>query len=334
VWTGYQAAGAYFTLVLVQMRIGWPYFKQVWHTAFGPANSRPLDDSDELMSYRMAIIGLLCGFGGIVVWLSLAGMSPVLAFAHMGIYLFIVAFIMSRAVAEAGLLMTETSFLPNHLIGLAYNVPDLGARNIALMGFMNILFARDLRGVLLSPLMDNQKMAGEVRMRQRSMLFPFGFAIVVSFIVASYFMLKFSYDKGHLTLYAYPTQGNAKNMFSNAQSYIGGAVQPPDSTAYGGFVVGVIVTLFLSYMRANFTWFPLHPLAYAIDANWAMLVFWFPFFIAWIIKSLVLRFGGIETFRRLAPFMLGMILGEFMSAVFWAAMKMWRDWSTPNFPWP
>ncbi len=333
VWTGYQAAGAYFTLALVQFRIGWPYFKQVLKTAFGSQDNKPLDDTTELMSYRAALIGLFGGFAGIIIWLTLAGMSPVVALVYMGIYLFVVAFIMTRAVCEAGLLMTETSFLPNHLIGLVYRVPDLGPSNLAMMSVLHLVFARDLRGMLLSPLMDNQKMAGDLRVRQRSMLFPFGLAVIVSFIAASYFMLKFSYDKGHLTLYGYPS-ANAGNMFKYEQGDIAGTTLPPDSTAYSGFVVGVIVTLFLSYMRANFTWFPLHPLAYAIDANWAIFVFWFPFFIAWMIKSLVLRFGGIETFRKLAPFMLGLILGEFMSAVFWAIMNMWRVWSTPNFPWP
>lgn len=333
VWTGYQAAGAYFTLVLVQLKIGWPYFKQVWQTAFGPPRARPLDDSAELMSYRMAILGIMGGFAGIIIWLTLAGMNPVVAISYMGIYLFIVAFIMSRAVCEAGLLMTETSFLPNHLMGLVYPVNNLGANNLAFMSFLHLVFARDLRGMLLSPLMDNQKMAGDLRVKQRSMLFPFALAVLVAFVAASYFMLKFSYDKGHLTLYGYPS-ANAGNMFRYEQGDISGTTLPPDSTAYGGFAVGVVVTLFLSYMRANFAWFPLHPLAYAIDANWAILVFWFPFFIAWCIKSLVLRFGGIETFRKLAPFMLGMILGEFMSAVFWAFMKMFFTWNTPNFPWP
>ena len=333
VWTGYQAAGAYFTLALVQFRIGLPYFKQVWKTAFGPQENKPLDDTSELMSYRAAIIGMVGGFAGIIIWLTMAGMSPVVALVYMGIYLFVVAFIMTRAVCEAGLLMTETSFLPNHLIGLVYHVPDLGPNNLAMMSVLHLVFARDLRGMLLSPLMDNQKMAGELRVKQRSMLFPFGLAVVVAFVAASYFMLKFSYDKGHLTLYGYPSS-NAGNMFKYEQGNISGATLPPDSTAYGGFAVGVVVTLFLSYMRANFTWFPLHPLAYAIDANWAIFVFWFPFFIAWIIKSLVLRFGGIESFRKIAPFMLGMILGEFMSAVFWAIMNMSRDWSTPSFPWP
>ncbi len=333
IWTGYQAAGAYIVLVLAQLRIGWPYFKQVWRTAFGPPDQRPFDDSGELMSYRTAIIGVFVGFLGIVLWLSMAGMHPLLALAHMGIYIFMVALIMSRAVVEAGLLMTETSFLPSHLIRLVYPLPNMGPTNLSMMAMMDIVFARDLRGVLLSPMLDDQKMAGEVGMKQRSLLLPLALAFVVAFVAASYFFLTFSYTKGHLALYGYPNW-NAANMYNLTKGHITGATPPPDSTAYGGLAVGIAVTSFLVYMRSNFLWFPLSPLAYAIAPNWAMLVFWFPFFVAWIIKSMVMRFGGIETFRRVAPFMLGMILGEFMMAVFWAVMNMWRNWSNPLFPWP
>jgi hypothetical protein len=334
VWTGYQAAGAYLVLVLAQARIAWPYFKQVWRTAWS-RHDKPLDDSDELMSYRSALIGLFLGFGGIVLWLTIAGMNPLLAAAQMGIYLFFIAMIMSRAVAEAGLLMTETSFLPAHLIRLVYPLQQLGPTNLSLMTWMNIVFARDLRGHLLSPMLDNQKMAGELRVKQRALLLPFGLAVVIAFVVAAYFFLYFSYTRGHLTLYTYPNSGNTGNMYNFGKGLINGDAPPPDSTAYGGFGVGVVVTTLLVWARSTFTWFPLNPLAYAIVPNWAMLVFWFPFFVAWIIKSLVMRFGGIDTFRRLAPFMLGMILGEFSSAIFWAIMSTpLINWSAPDFPWP
>jgi hypothetical protein len=54
---------------------------------------------------------------------------------------------------------------------------------------------------------------------------------------------------------------------------------------------------------------------------------------AWVIKGAVLRFGGVDSYRKLMPFMLGLILGEFSTAVFWALMNMWQGWSTPSFPW-
>jgi hypothetical protein len=151
--------------------------------------------------------------------------------------------------------------------------------------------------------------------------------------VGNWAMLHLSYQKGALALYGYPSS-NAGNMFKTAATQIDGSWQPPDATAYGGFAVGIVVTMILVSLRANFTWFPLHPLAYAIAPTWAMIVFWFPFFVAWLIKSFVLRFGGIETFRRISPFMLGMILGEFTLAVFWAVMNMAFGWSAPDFPWP
>ena len=51
-------------------------------------------------------------------------------------------------------------------------------------------------------------------------------------------------------------------------------------------MVGVVVTLFLTVMRANFFWWPLHPLGYALAGSWSTVEFWFPCLIAWVFKSL------------------------------------------------
>jgi hypothetical protein len=331
IWTGHQAIGAYIVLLLAQFRISYPYFKQVWKTAF--SKDKPLDDSTELMSYRAALIGLALAFGGIVLWLSLAGMSPGLAAAQMGIYLFVIAMIMSRAVSEAGLMMTETSFLPANIIGLFTALPTVGASNMAFLGLTNIVFTRDLRGLLLTSFLDNQKMAKETGLQPRSLLTPLILAVVISCVAASVFFLYFNYTQGGLALYNYSNQGNPRNMFSWAAGG-GGVAAAPDATSYVGVAVGVIVTGLLVYFRSLYAGFPFHPLGYAIAPTWALVAFWFPFFCAWVIKSLVLRFGGIDTYRKLAPMMLGLILGEFGMAVFWAIMHMWRGWSTPTFPWP
>ena len=333
VWTGYQAAGAYLALVLAQTRISMPYFRAAWKTAFGKRDARPLDDSGEMFSYRTAILGLILGFVWIVTWLSIAGMNPVLAFAQMGLYLFVMAMIMSRGVAEAGMLMTETSFLPSHLIRLVTPLSTFGPSSLTLLGTTDLLFARDMRGLLLSTFLDNQKIAKELKVRPRSLLLPLASAIVIAMVASTAFFLWLNYTKGGLTLYGY-AQTNSRNMFNASAADMAGSGYQPDGTAYGGLAVGVVVTLLLTYLRANFSWFPLHPLGYALAPSWAMLVLWFPFFVAWAIKTCVLRFGGVETYRKVAPFMLGMIGGEFLSAVFWAVMNMARGWSTPSFPWP
>jgi len=334
IWTGYQALGAYLVLIAAQLKIAWPYFAQVWQTAWGRAGDRPFDDRDELMSYRAAFVGLFVGFAGIVGWLTLAGMSPALAVVQMGIYLFVVAVIMTRAVSEAGLLMTETSFLPSHLIRLVQPLPALGAPNLSLLALTDIVFTRDLRGVLLSPFLDSQKLAGETGMRPRALLLPLVLSVVVAFVVAGAVFLFLNYTRGALTLYGYPN-GNAANIFGIARQAIRGSARPPDATAYGGLGVGLVATSVLVVLRTRLPWFPLHPLGYAIAPTWSMYVFWFPFFVAWMIKALIARLGGIQTYRSWAPFMLGLILGEFTMAVFWALMSMpGIGWNAPTFPWP
>jgi len=333
IWTGYQALGAYLVLIVAQVKIAWPYFAQTWKTAWDK-NNKPFDDRNELMSYRAAFVGLVVGFLGIVGWLSLAGMSPLLAVVQMGMYLFVVAVIMTRAVSEAGLLMTETSFLPSHLIRLVQPLPALGPTNLSLLALTDIVFARDLRGVLLSPFMDTQKMAGETSLRPRALLLPLLLAVVVSFAVASALFLYLHYTLGGLTLYTYPN-GNAANMFGRAREAIRGTARPPDATAWGGLGVGLVATTALVVLRARLPWFPLHPLGYAIAPTWSLYCFWFPFLIAWIIKALIARLGSIRTYRNGAPFMLGLILGEFTMAVLWAILSSPQvGANAPLFPWP
>jgi hypothetical protein len=332
IWTGYQAAGAYLVLVATQIRLGWPSFRTAWRSAFG-GGPGTVDDG-ELLSARAAFLGLFAAFGGIVAWLTLAGMSPLLAVAQMGIYLFVIALIMSRSVSEAGILMTETSFLPSHLIRLVAPLPSLGAQNLSLLAMTDGAFTRDLRGILLAPILDSVKMASETGLRPRALLAPILLAVGIGFAAASYFFLTFSYHGGHLNLYAYPDQ-NAGNMYRSTLSAIRGQARPPDGTAYGGLLVGVIVTVALVVLRARFAWFPLNPLGYALAPTWTMIVFWFPFFLAWLLKSIIARYGGMRLYRRVAPFMLGMILGEFTMAVFWALMKTPAiGWNAPEFPWP
>jgi len=332
IWNAFQAAGAYVVLVCAQVRIGWPYYKQVWQTAWArTAESKLLDDSDELMSYRTALLGMVVGFAGIVVWLTLAGMNPVIAALQMGIYIFLITMIMTRAVSECGWMETETSFLPTHLIGLITPLHGLGADNNSMIAFTNAIFCRDMRGTLLSPLMDLQKLAKETGTRFRALALPLLVGFLVSFVTAAMFYIYLGYAHGALSFYQNPNN-NAQNMIKLSANDIKGVGWQADSTAYGGFAVGVVATIWMLVMRSHFDWFPLNPLAYAIVPTWTGYVLWFSFFLAWIVKGSILKFGGISTYRKIAPLMIGMVLGDFTMQVFWTLISMFGNgWSTPTF---
>ena len=71
-------------------------------------------------------------------------------------------------------------------------------------------------------------------------------------------------------------------------------------------------------MRVRFLWWPFHPAGYALAISFAMDYFWFTFLAAWLIKLLIVRHGGLQTHRRLAPFFLGLILGDYVIGSIWS----------------
>ena len=60
----------------------------------------------------------------------------------------------------------------------------------------------------------------------------------------------------------------------------------------------------------------LHPLGYPIGPIWIMDHLWFNMFLAWLIKLLVLKYGGLGFYRKTRPFFLGMILGHIVPGGF------------------
>ncbi|RKY02591.1 hypothetical protein DRP77_07630 [Candidatus Poribacteria bacterium] len=95
------------------------------------------------------------------------------------------------------------------------------------------------------------------------------------------------------------------------------------TTPFGGdihhisaYAAGALAVLLLSAVRMRFIWFPLHPVGFVVSSSWAMNPFWFSIFLSWAVKSAVLRYGGLRAYRGLAPFFLGLILGEFTADSF------------------
>jgi hypothetical protein len=82
-------------------------------------------------------------------------------------------------------------------------------------------------------------------------------------------------------------------------------------------LVGIGVTLLLTALRLRYARFPLHPVGYAVSGDWSMSLLWTSLFCAWVIKGLLLRYGGLRAYRRALPFFLGIILGECVIGSLW-----------------
>jgi len=92
-----------------------------------------------------------------------------------------------------------------------------------------------------------------------------------------------------------------------------------DKVGIPWIIIGALVTIGLGVMRQRFLWWPLHPIGYVLAHTGTGVSFWDHYFIAWLVKSLVLRYGGMNLYRKSIPLVIGLIMGDIISMSLWSA---------------
>ena len=70
----------------------------------------------------------------------------------------------------------------------------------------------------------------------------------------------------------------------------------------------------LTFLRYRFSWWPLHPIGYPIAGTEARTSI-VSIFAVWLVKSVLLRVGGVALYRRGIPFFAGIIAGHAIAAL-------------------
>ena len=76
-------------------------------------------------------------------------------------------------------------------------------------------------------------------------------------------------------------------------------------------------------MRMRFLWFPFHPAGYVLGVSSGTIdVYWFALFVCWLSKLLILRHGGVRSYRKVLPFFMGLVLGDFIVGCYWGLLSI------------
>jgi hypothetical protein len=87
----------------------------------------------------------------------------------------------------------------------------------------------------------------------------------------------------------------------------------PNGTFWAAFGVGLALTLVVSFCRLRFPWWPLHPIVFILfDTHQAQYVA-LSFFLGWLVKVSVLKYGGAKAYQTVKPVMIGLIAGEVLA---------------------
>ena len=280
------------------------HLRDVFRKAFGDAPE--VDDSDELLSYRTAVVGSIAGIGFICYWLHLTGIETWLVPVFMVVVL--VTFVgITRILAEAGVVIGTPASPMQWMLNTA-GTERLGAPTGAGF-FLGQPWAFPNRTHVMGSTSTVLKLTLGPRLRSRPLFYALVVALLVGGATAAIALLHFGYKLG---VFGFANSYHVIKVVNHNMNYYGRIITEPEAGQPIRLiwpVVGAAVMGLLIFARKQFLWWPIHPIGYPIGSgqatNW-----WINIFAAWLIKRNVLKFGGASLYGRTRPFFLGMILGQ------------------------
>lgn len=308
----YQGGGALLAMVLLGLWMARDHLRDVFAKALGWAPE--VEDGDEIMSYRAAVLCLLGGVGTMVGWLWLMGTA--LWVAALFIVLAMLIFIgISRVVAEAGLAAVRSPMIAPDLVIQGIGPQWIGAGSVFNLS-MAYIWAADIRIFLMAMLANGLKLIEDMDRRSRRLVFRgVVLAIFIGAVGSCWMVLHMAYKYGGINLDYWRFRGGPETIFNNAVRNL-----DPVGVDWPGIaflVGGAVVMLLLTWARQYLLWWPLHPIGFPIGANFMMNKAWLSVAIAWALKKLILRYGGAARYQSSQYFFLGLIMGEALCNGLW-----------------
>ncbi len=272
-------------------------------------------EADEPLSYRTALVGLVVGLCVCVAFFHLLGLPLWMCIVGFSIY-FAIALACTRMRAELGPPAHDLhNGGPDYILTACLGTRGMSPQTLGALTWF-YWFNRAYRSIAMPYQMESFKMAERRGMSLRAVTVALGVATVVG--IAS----------GCWALYALPYRLGAETGMAGHFTYFGWEaynrlsswIQTPRDTdvpAVMAILVGFVSTLGLHAARMRFSWWPFHPLGFAVSGSFSMSTLWMPMLIAWICKALTLRYGGLALYKRCAPFFLGLMLGDYLVGCLW-----------------
>ena len=308
----HQGQGAMIVLVLFGLWVGRGHLRQVLRKAFKGDES--VDDTGEIMSYRGAVFGWLAGVLAMSIWLWMTGLPLWAAVATLLMALLIFVGL-TRVVVESGVATAVGPMISSSVMVSAVGSSVLGAPGMIGMAYTYV-WAADIRTFVMASCAHGLKLSEYLGRNLRPLFWIMLLAIGVSLVGSVWIILHLAYEYGGINLNGWFFGGGTRAPFD----YITTQLNSPTTPNWEGWIhtfLGGGVMALLMLARHHLLWWPLHPIGYPIGAVWLMDQLWFSIFLAWLIKLVVMKYGGPVLYRRTRPFFLGLIMGQFAISGIW-----------------
>lgn len=298
-----QHLGGFFVYTLFGLWMARKHLAGVFRKALG--GSSGMDDSGEFFSYRTAVVGIIAGLVYMVFFLYSTGMSltaiGVLLTTAMLLYIGV-----TRVVAESGLIFLD----------LPYNAQDftvfsLGSSNLhradLTMLTMCQTFSRNWRTLGMCAMAHMNKVAEETGGVKRGTFSLIAAALALAAATSLIYTIYLGYATQGADQFT-GAFGNARTGWDTLVQWIRNQTQLTGAE-YTGLGLGALIGWLLILGHHSFPWWPLHPIGFGVARAWGTTMVAGSIFLVWLVKALILRFGGTKLYRQGQPFFIGLLVG-------------------------
>ena len=311
-YLSHQGMGAMIVFVLFGLWTARGHLRSVFRKAF--RGDAKVPDDEEILSYRMAVFGMIGGLLFMWIWIWRSGLPfhivPLFLFGSFVLYI-----ALTRVVVQGGI----ASMRPP-MIGSSFVISGIGTSAIGTQGLISLAMTygwhSEVRTFVMASCANGLKLVQDMKGSRRPLLWAMILAMLFSLVGSIWMVLYLAYGYGGINLREVifisaptgPFMDIAPKLLSPEPANLGGWI----FTSIGGAIMGLLM-----FAQHRLLWWPLHPLGFAICVGWKTGHIWFSIFLAWMFKSVILKYGGPKLFRTTRPFFMGLILGEAGIAAVW-----------------
>ena len=323
-------AGSYIAYALVILYTGRHYYWTVIKKAFIFKETQE-DHQEGVFAARILIVSFL----GLIITLSfMFGMDIFMAimFSLLTMLLFLV---FARVICETGVPYMQAGWQPATVLTKLFGPTAVGAAPLVMMYYLGAILFSDPKEAMLPYVSNSFKMADNFKIKlKRFCVLILGLvtvAIVVSicarvyqhYTIGSYasnnaygnmhvprnFLRESTMNLSQLDDIGQrpaPAEAHASipNIFERLSSF------SPDTDMLSFMIAGAIAVVAFFALRFRFSGFPLHPVIFLIWGTYPSRRTFYVFLIGWLIRELVVRFGGGRVYQSAKPFFIGLIFAE------------------------
>ena len=301
----FQHLSGFFVFVLFGLWMARKHIRDVIRKALGRAPE--IDDSREFFSYRTAVLSLTGGSIYMVFLLWSAGMTLWVVMLMMFVLLILYMGV-TRVVAETGLASLDLPYNSANEITFRFvGSENINAQTIAGMWLCQT-FTRNWRTLGMCSMAHAAKVGDVMGGVGRGVFGAIALSLTIGFMTAILYTLYLGYDMGASQLKAGGFESGARGYWAQLETFL----TNPEAMTRSQFTMvmnGVLISGLLIWAHHRLHFWPLHPVGFGIVTTYAADMAFFSILIVWLIKTVVLRLGGVSLYRKAQPLFIGILTG-------------------------